>query len=68
MQAEMKAHHKSMKADSLSQDNKSYQNALNSYHDNAIKALGIKKEYSQKIGELLGYKKRIELGDAEIAI
>ena len=74
MQAEMKAHHKSMKADlkalkadSLSQDNKSYQNALNSHHDNAIKALGIKKEYSQKIGELLGYKKVIELGDAEIA-
>ena len=73
MQAEMKAHHKSMKADlkalktdSLNQDNKSYQNALNSHHDNAIKALGIKKEYSKKIGELLGYKKVIELGDAEI--
>ena len=74
MQAEMKAHRKSMKAnlkalkaDSLSQNDRSYQNALNSSHESAIKALDIKKEYSQKIGELLGYKKVFELGDAEIA-
>ena len=74
MQAEMKAHRKSMKADlkalkadSLNQNDRSYQNALNSSHDAATKALDIKKEYSQKIGELLGYKKVFELGDAEIA-
>tara|TARA_B100000524_G_scaffold308290_2_gene184046 strand:+ start:6834 stop:7304 length:471 start_codon:yes stop_codon:yes gene_type:complete len=74
MQAEIKAHRKSMKADlkalktdSLNQNDRSYQNALNSRHDGAIKGLDIKKEYSQKIGELLGYKKVFELGDAEIA-
>ena len=74
MQAEIKVHRKSMKADlkalkadSLNQDDHSYQNALNSRHEGAIKFLDIKKEYSRKIGELLGYKKVFELGDAEIA-
>ena len=74
MQAEIKTHRKSMKADlkalkadSLNQDDRSYQNALNSRHEGAIKLLDIKKEYSRKIGELLGYKKVFELGDAEIA-
>ena len=74
MQAEIKIHRKSMKADlktlkadSLNQDDRSYQNALNSRHEGGIKFLNIKKEYSKKIGELLGYKKVFELGDAEIA-
>ena len=74
MQAEIKKHRKSMKSDlkalkedSLNQDDKSYQNALNSRHEGGIKFLIIKKEYSKKIGELLGYKKVFELGDAEIA-
>ena len=74
MQAEIKAHRKSiktdlkqLKSDSLNQDDKSYENALNDRHEDAIKFLKIKKEYSRKIGELLGYKKVFDLGDAEIA-
>tara|TARA_B110000037_G_scaffold165385_1_gene187071 strand:- start:1039 stop:1494 length:456 start_codon:yes stop_codon:yes gene_type:complete len=74
MQAEIKAHRKSiktdlkqLKSDSLNQDDKSYENALNDRHEDAIKFLEIKKEYSRKIGELLGYKKVFDLGDAEIA-
>ena len=74
MQAKIKAHRKSMKADlkalkadSLNQDDQTYQNALNGTHNGAVKSLEIKKEYSQKIGELLGYKKVFDLGDAEIA-
>ena len=61
MQAKIKAHRKSMKvnlktlkADSLNQDDQTYQNALKNTHDSAVKSLEIKKEYSQKIGELLG--------------
>ena len=74
MQAEIKTHRKSMKADlktlksdSLNQNDQSYQNALISRHEGGIKVRNIKKEYSKKIGELLGYKKVFELGDAEIA-
>ncbi|MEJ6687164.1 MAG: hypothetical protein QNK70_07810 [Crocinitomicaceae bacterium] len=74
MQAEIKAHRKSiktdlkqLKSDSLNQDDKSYENALNDRHEDAIKFLEIKKEHSRKIGELLGYKKVFDLGDAEIA-
>ena len=74
MQAEIKAHRKSiktdlkqLKSDSLNQDDKSYENALNDRHEDAIKFLEIKKEYSRKIGELLGYKKVFDLGYAEIA-
>ena len=74
MQAEIKAHRKSiktdlkqLKADNLNQDDRSYENALNDRHEDAIKLLEIKKEYSIKIGDLLGYKKVFDLGYAEIA-
>ena len=74
MQSKIKEHRKSikrtlkeLKTDSLNQDDKIYEKVLNQTHDGQVQTLEIKKEYTRKIGDLLGYKKVFELGDAEIA-
>lgn len=74
MQSKIKEHRKSikrtlkeLKTDSLNQDDKIYEKVLNQNHDGQVQTLEIKKEYTRKIGDLLGYKKVFELGDAEIA-